>query len=172
MNFKAFSFIVAFVCLTLVASGCGRSRSRAPRSSEKVRITRGGEGLGIDFDRYWPRAKVDKLSPEQRAKLLELALVSLKGNNWEHARDVLVSLGRDSFSPLIAQVESDDLTAAASAPFPVVNRSGVKTLGQLSHDVLLEIVEYHTNFKGQLPVRSNVAWAKWWEQNKSGLVLK
>jgi hypothetical protein len=130
------------------------------------------QGLNIDFDKLWPKEEVAALTPAQRVKLLELALAGLKGNNWEHARDVLIVLGKDSAPPLIAQVESPELTAAAAAPIPVVVRSQVKTLGELSHDVLLQMVEYHSDYRGQLPVRERSAWEAWWARNGAGLKIR
>jgi len=171
---RNFLFLSVFATsLAVLAAGCGKKGAGKPsrRRGRKVAVGR-VDATGIDFDRYWPREEVEKLSPEQSAKLLELALAGLKGNNWEHASDVLVALGKQAMPSLIKQVESNEPTAAAAAPLPVVVNAGVKTLGQVSHDVLLEIVEYHSNYKGRLPARNTVAWEGWWKKNEAGLKLK
>jgi hypothetical protein len=151
--------------------GCGDKTSKPTlkRTGRRVRVAKNGAVSGIDFNKYWPREEVVKLTPRQRAELLELALVGLKGNNWEHAKDVLVALRKDAVLPLIRQVDSSQVTAAQIAPVPVVVRNGVKSLGELSHDILLEIMQYHTNYKGQLPARKKSAWEKWWKKNQAGL---
>lgn len=143
-------------------------------NAAEKRYRQGNEVIvgGIDFNRYWPREEVVKLSAEDQAKLRELALTGMKGNNWEHCRDVLVALGEHAMPALINQVDSKEPTAAAADPIPVVVGSKVKSLGQLSHDVLLEIVEYHSKYKGKLPVRSKVAWQAWWDANKAGLEIR
>jgi hypothetical protein len=127
---------------------------------------------GIDFNRYWPRDEVQELSPEQRAKLLELSLVGMRGNNWEHARDVLLALGEHAVPALIAQVDSDEPSAAAAGPLPVVVEKGVKTVGELSHDILREIVLYHSSYKGQLPARKRSAWETWWKERGTSLYYR
>jgi hypothetical protein len=159
------------VVLGLVAVGCGgggtRSRSRdkaTPMPTEAIG--------GIDFARYWPRDEVVKLTPAERAKLLELSLQGMRGNNWEHARDVLLALGEHAVPALIAQVDSDEPSGAAAGPLPVVVEKGVKTVGQLSHDILTEIVQYHSSYKGQLPGRKRSAWETWWQKDGTGLHYK
>ncbi len=171
------NFLYLSVCLAtlalLLASGCGRKGAKKPRKKRgRGTVVRSVGVAGIDFDRYWPREEVVKLTPQQRAKLLELALAGLEGNNWEHARDVLVVLGKESMPALIKQVESTKSTYAGAGPLPVVLSTGTKALGQVSHDVLLEIVEYHSNYKGHLPVRKVAAWEGWWKQNEVGLKIK
>jgi hypothetical protein len=148
------------------------SAKSAPKAQRGKPPVEGTVVKGIDFNRYWPRAEVVKLSDEERATLLELALVGIRGSNWDHARDVLVSLGEHAIPALVAQVEAPEATHAGAAPVPVVLGSGVKTLGELSHDVLLEIVQYHSEYKGQLPVRSKDAWEAWWKQNAAGFKMK
>jgi hypothetical protein len=160
--------------LALGAAGCGGKKKTRTARSKRTRGRDGGPRVvgGIDFDRYWPRDEVQQLTPAQRAKLLELALAGLRGNNWEHARDVLVAIGKDSVPHLIKQVESAEETSACADPIPVVVQARVKTLGELSHDVLLQIVQYHSNYKGQMPVRKVAAWQKWWKQTEVGLKIK
>jgi hypothetical protein len=162
--------VFAALC-ALCAAGC------APSTTTPTKAKRGGPAPGpvvegIDFNRYWPRAEVVKLTDEQRAELLGLALTGLKGSNWDHAHDVLVSLGEYAIPSLIAQVESPELTQAGAAPVPVVLSSQVKTLGELSHDILLEIVQYHSEYKGQLPARTTAAWEAWWKQNEASFKIK
>ncbi len=172
------ALILATSVLILGTLGCGGggssvSRRKKMNAAEK-RYRPGNEVIvgGIDFNRYWPREEVVKLSAEDKAKLQELALTGMKGNNWEHCRDVLVALGEHAMPALINQVDSKQPTAAAADPIPVVVGSKVKSLGQLSHDVLLEIVQYHSKYKGKLPVRTKVAWQAWWEANKAGLEIR
>jgi hypothetical protein len=159
--------------LMLCAAGCGKKgagrKPKKKRRGQPVRTT--GVG-GIDFNRYWPREDVVKLSAAERAELRRLALVGMKGNNWEHARDVLVALRKEAMLPLIKQVESAEPTAAGADPFPAVIGTRVKTLGQLSHDILLQIVQYHTDYKGRLPARKKLAWEAWWTQNQVDLKVK
>ena len=157
---KSTTYIVSLVAasLMLCAAGCGKKgASKKPprkRRGQPVRTT--GVG-GIDFNRYWPREEVVKLTAAERAELRRLALVGMRGNNWEHARDVLVALRKEAMPPLIKLVESAEPTAASADPFPAVIGTRVKTLGQLSHDILLQIVQYHTDYKGHLPVRKRLA---------------
>ncbi len=171
---RNFLFLSVFAAaFAILAAGCGEKGAKKPRKKRGRKApVRRVDATGIDFDRYWPREEVAKLTTKQRATLLELALKGLKGNNWEHARDVLVALGKEAMPSLMKQVESTEATAAAAAPLPVVVNSGVKTLGQVSHDVLLQIVEYHSNYKGHLPARNTVAWEAWWKKNEAGLKLK
>ena len=157
------------VALTLAAAGCWWGRS--DRSTRKARPRERGRtyyGKEIDFDKYWPREEVVKLSPAQRARLLELSLAGLEDTNWEHARDNLLALGKDAIEPLIERVESTKPTSAAAGPLPVTK---VKTLGELAHDILLQSIQYHSNYKGQLPARSKAAWKEWWGRNRAGLTI-
>jgi hypothetical protein len=164
---------VCVAALALLASGCGEKGAKKTRKKRGRKTATHKLGVaGIDFDRYWPREEIVKLTPEQRASLLELALAGLKGNNWEHARDVLVAMGKQSMPALIKQVESTEATYAGAGPLPVVLNAGTKTLGQISHDVLLQIVEYHSSYKGHLPARKGAAWEGWWKQNQGGLKIK
>ena len=157
---------VTVMALALVAGcGFGRRSSRTRRPQESARVA---SISGIDIDRYWPREEVVNLSPEDRAKLLELGLAGLKGNNWQLAKDTLVSLGKESVPDLIQLLSSAAPTAAAAGPLPVTR---VKTLGELAGDTLLEIVQYHSNYVGQLPPCDQAAWAAWWDQHGAGLTV-
>lgn len=162
------SYLILFAAFALVASGCRTRGPRAPRPG-RGSVGRRGPVTGIDFDRYWPHEEVVKLTSTERAKLLELALAGMKGNNWAHAGDVLVALGKGALPALIKQVDSSEATAAASGPLPVTD---TKTIGELSHDILLRSVQYHSNYKGQLPVRKKAAWEEWWKQNQASLKIK
>ena len=162
------SYLTVIAVLALFAAGCGGPRTtRKPR--DRGPTPEAGKIEGIDFSRYWPRDEVLKLTPAERAKLLELALAGMRGTNWAHAGDVLVALGKDAVPALIQQVESSEETAAAAGPLPVTR---VKTLGELSHDVLLRSVQYHSNYKGQLPARKRAAWEEWWKANGAKLKLE
>ena len=153
------------VALAVAALGCGK-KPAAPVDSGKPSATIPG---AIDFEKLWPKEEVAKLTPDQRARLLELALVGLKGNNWQHAREVLVALGKDAIAPLINLVDSEEPSAAAGTqPLTVMK---VKAVGELAHDTLLELVRYRSSYKGALPLRNKDAWNRWWTDNRSSLVI-
>ena len=124
----------------------------------------------VDFAKLWPKEEVAKLSAGDRKQLLELALVGLEGNNWQHARDVLIALSPDSVQPLIDLVANDKPSAASYSPAPPETR--VKTIGEVAHDVLLEILVYRSNYRGELPARSQEAWKRWWAANGAGFQVK
>jgi hypothetical protein len=152
--------------IVLVSSfGCGTGKS--------VGVTRSTVRTGeLEVAKYWPRQEVKNLSRSEKDRLLKVALVGLRGNNWEGARDVLLSLGVDSVEKLVTMVESKEATAAASSPVIGGVKTGVKSLGQLSHDILVEMVQYHSNYKGKIPVRSLSAWQAWWYNNQTSLAVQ
>jgi hypothetical protein len=154
---------VGVVVLALAAIGCANKSSGGGGSAVPT-------AQPVDFQKLWPKEEVAHLSPGDRKQLLDLALVGLKGNNWQHARDVLIALGKDSVPPLIDLVGNDAPSAASFSPAPPETR--VKTLGEVAHDVLLEILVYRSNYRGELPARSPEAWKRWWAANGAGLQIK
>jgi hypothetical protein len=123
----------------------------------------------LDFDKLWPKDEVAKLTPEQRQRLLDQALAGLKGNNWLHAQDVLISLGRDAGPGLMDLVGSKEPSAASEGPIPSAK---VKTLGELAHDTLLLIVQNRSSYRGELPGRDQDAWKRWWAANSAVVASK
>ncbi len=141
----------------LVAAGCtGRSSASKKEGSDAAQAQ--------EFSSLWPKSDAAALEPEARQRLLEQALVGLKGNDWQHAQDVLIALGRDSVPALIDMVGSKEPTAASAGPIPSAK---VKTLGQLANDTLLLIVQNRSSYKGEMPARDQDSWKRWWAENSS-----
>jgi len=163
--------LTAAAALAVGLTGCRRGGGeRAGRPKPPPRRAQPVLAVDIDFDKLWPKEEVEKLAPPQRARLLELSLAGLRGANWQHAQHVLMALGKDGVPALIEMVESEEFSAAAAGPLPVSTR--VKTVGELAHDTLVEIVGYHSNYKGKLPSRTQVAWAEWWQRYGAGLAIQ
>lgn len=154
------ALLVCGMVLVTVAAGC-RSGSLTAGGAKGPETA----GVGaIDFDNIWPKEEVAKLTDEQRERLLTLALVGLKGVNWQHAREVLIALGRPAVAPLIAMVGSKELSASAAGTLPA---SPVRTVGELAHDTLLMIIDGRTGYRGEMPPRDAEAWRRWWAANNS-----
>jgi hypothetical protein len=153
---------LSVLLVAFFAVGC-RNKSAASRKEGS------DASQALEFSSLWPQEEVAKLTPEQRARLLDLALVGLQGNNWQHALDVLISLGSDSVPGLIAMVESKEPTAASKGPVPSAK---VKSLGELAHDTLLLIVQNRSSYKGEMPARSQDAWQRWWADHSAQVVVK
>lgn len=160
MTTRALSVVAAV--LVLGAAGCGDKGSGGSGGTATVPVAQ-----PVDFEKLWPKEEVAKLGPAQRQQLLDLALVGLKGTNWQHARDVLIALGAQSVPSLIEMVGSDAPSAASYSPAPPDSR--VKTVGEVAHDTLLEILVYRSNYRGDLPARNPEAWKRWWAANGAGL---
>jgi hypothetical protein len=147
------ALLVAF----FAASGCAKSSAKKEASDS---------AQAVEFKDLWPQEDVAKLSAEQRRDLLDQALVGLRGNNWQHAQDVLVRRGRAAVPALIDLVPSKEPSAASAGPIP---NAKVKSLGELAHDTLLLIVQNRSGYRGQMPERSVDAWKRWWSANSAGV---
>ncbi|HOX07794.1 MAG TPA: hypothetical protein PK280_15445 [Planctomycetota bacterium] len=150
----------ALLVVLFAAAGCDNAAAAKKKEGSQA-------SQAETFKAMWPRDKVQKLTPEQRQDLLAQALVALKGVNWQHAQDALVSLGRDAGPSLIAMVGSAEPSAASAGPIPSAK---VKSVGELAHDTLLLIVQNRSGYRGEMPARTAEAWQAWWTANSSSVV--
>lgn len=142
-----------------VVAGCQKSGNvQAPKGTDAA--------ANVDFSKQWPKDAVAQLTEEQRQYLLGQALVGIRGVEWLHSQEVLVSLGRDAVPSLIALVGSKDSTAAAAGPIP---SASFKTLGEVANDTLVLIVQNRSSYRGEMPARTQDGWNKWLAANASTL---
>ena len=152
----------ALLIVLCVAAGCDRRSAAAKKEGSEA-------SQAVEFRNLWPQEETAKLTPEQRADLREQALVALKGNNWQHAQDVLVALGADAVPALIDLVGSKERSAASAGPVPSAK---VKTMGELANDTLLLIVQNRSSYRGEMPARNQDAWRRWWADNATRVASK
>ncbi|MCZ7646071.1 MAG: hypothetical protein M5U26_12420 [Planctomycetota bacterium] len=112
-----------------------------------------------------------------RQKLLEEGFIRknirlLTSPEWRTAQAELVKLGRSAVPHLIDAMAAQDAYPAKSYSLQAPRRATrQRPLAEVAYEVLVNIVQNHSNFKGELPGRNQAEWQEFWNLNGASILL-
>ena len=155
------------IAIGFLSTGCGGGGGSA--GPEEIDLTTLKSPVGRLIYQGGRENPYARMSPEEKRIRAAVEVEYLTKEEWKRASDNLLLIGREAVAPLIAVLDSEEETFAASKPYPglQIGKPGRRlVLGDVAFSTLLEIFQHASDYKGDLPAKDKGAWEKWWEANR------